>query len=113
MVDEIDIFDPSYLYPSNVKDKKETGSEPRSKYLLQMTNEERRQHYKNESEKRKVTRQVNIIRATDEYIRGLERQVVDTKTYLAVKDLNEDFNDFTTKYRNRDDAKKKDTEKKS
>ncbi len=69
--------------------------------------------YKNESEKRKVTRQVNIIRATDEYIRGLERQVVDTKTYLAVKDLNEDFNDFTTKYRNRDDAKKKDTEKKS
>ena len=49
MVDEIDIFDPSYLYPSNVKDKKETGSEPRSKSLLQMTNEERRQHYKKES----------------------------------------------------------------
>lgn len=113
MVDEIDIFDPSYLYHSNVKDKKGTGSEPRSKSLLQMTNEERRQHYKKESEKGKVKRQVNLIRATDEYIRGLERQVVETKTYLAVKNLDEDFNDFTTKYRNRDNAKKKDTEKKS
>ena len=113
MVDEIDIFDPKYLYPSNVKDKKETGLEAKSKSLLQMTNEERKQYYKNESEKGKVRRQLNLVRATDEYVRGLERQVVDTKTYLAVKNLDEDFNDFTTKYRNRHNAKVKDKEKKS
>jgi len=100
--DDIDIFSPDFLYPANMRERKETKIEkPTPKTLA-----EKRKIYKEEAKKRSIRRKINHIRVTDEYVQSLERQIVDAKTYLAVKNLDSDFNEFTNKFKERQNEKK-------
>jgi hypothetical protein len=100
--DDIDIFSPDLLYPSSMRERKETIIEkPVPKTLA-----EKRKIYQEEAKTRSIKRKINHLRITDDYVRSLERQVVDAKTYLAVKDLNTDFNEFTNKYKEKQNGKK-------
>lgn len=44
-------------------------------------------------------------------MQGLEKEVVEARTYLAVKNLKEDFNEFTNKYKKEPKNEKDDKEK--
>ena len=105
---DINIFDPKYLYPSEVREEK-----PKEKKQHEMTAVERRLHYKKQAQERSDRRKINHIRATDTYVQGLEIEVVEARTYLAVKNLKEDFNEFTNKYKKEPKNEKDDKEKKS
>tara|TARA_R110001599_G_scaffold103784_2_gene264084 strand:+ start:196 stop:525 length:330 start_codon:yes stop_codon:yes gene_type:complete len=104
--DDLDIFDPDLIYPSEVRGDKHKPL-VKEKTLTELNPTERRQLYKDESEKRRINRQLDKLRINDQYVRSLERQVVESKTYLAVKDLNTDFNEFTKKYKELKNDKEK------
>ena len=97
---EIDIFDPKYLYPSEVREEK-----PQTKSEL-------RQQYQKVAKERSDKRKVNHIRATDTYVQSIENELVNARVYLSVKNLKEDFNEFTNKYKVNKNGKEDDKEKK-
>jgi|MDTC01.2.fsa_nt_gb hypothetical protein len=107
-LEEIDIFDPiseeaTTLDPIIVEDTVVGFSEVKRK----LTKAEQRAFRNQQSENRKIVRRVNQIRATDEYVKSLERQLVDHKTFTAVRNLDEDFNNFTKTFKERQNAKDK------
>ena len=108
--DDIDIFGADYLYPASLR-KPSAREEFKRGTILNMSNEDRRQHFKREAEDRKTIRklgtQLHKIKATDSYVESLERQVIATKTYLAIKKPDQDFDDFTNKYKELKDDKAK------
>jgi len=75
-----------------------------------MNPEERRKYYRQKSkesaEQRRIDRAIQRYRAEDSYVKSIERQLVDAKTYLAVKNLDEDFNSFNKQLKERQRAKK-------
>ena len=109
---DIDIFDPIYLYPSETRDKE---PKPRKKLPHEMSAAERRQHYNKKAEEKAIRQRVNLIRATDSYVKSLEEEVVQARTYLSIKNLKEDFNTFNNQYgvkpSEKENSKEKDTKK--
>ena len=105
---DINIFDPKYLYPSEVREEK-----PKQKEQHEMTAVEKRLAYKKKVQERSDKRKINHIRATDSYVQSIESELVQARTYLAVKNLKEDFNEFTNKYKVKKNEKEDDKEKKS
>ena len=104
---DINIFDPKYLYPSEVREEK-----PKEKKQHEMTAVEKRLAYKKKVQERSDKRKINHIRATDSYVQSIESELVQARTYLAVKNLKEDFNKFNKQYGVKND-KENDKEKKS
>ena len=105
---DIDIFDVSQIYPSNVK--RDSTPETPEIDLVKINPEERRKYYRQKSkesaEQRRIDRAIQRYRAEDSYVKSIERQLVDAKTYLAVKNLDEDFNSFNKQLKERQRAKK-------
>lgn len=105
---DINIFDVSQIYPSNVK--RDSTPETPEIDLVKMNAEERRKYYRQKSkesaEQRRIDRAIQRYRAEDSYVKSIERQLVDAKTYLAVKNLDEDFNLFNKQLKERQRAKK-------
>ena len=105
---DINIFDPKYLYPSEVREEK-----PKEKEQHEMTAVEKRLAYKKKVQERSDRRRINHIRATDSYVQSLEKELINARVYLNVKNLKEDFNEFTDKYKAKENDKEDDKEKKS
>jgi|9_EtaG_2_1085328.scaffolds.fasta_scaffold66922_2 hypothetical protein len=105
---DINIFDPKYLYPSEVREEK-----PKEKKQHEMTAVEKRLAYKKKVQERSDNRKINHIRATDSYVQSIENELIQARTYLSVKNLKEDFNEFNNKYGVNKNDKEDDKEKKS
>ena len=112
-LDEIDIFDPNLIYPSETKLKEKEAERKKEKPSLLVSKEDYRKQLRDQADRRRTLRHINNVRATDEYVRSLERQVVDAKTYLTVKNLDNDFEKFNKQIKERANAKVKGTQKKN
>ena len=112
-LDEIDIFDPNLIYPSETKLKEKEAERKKEKPSLLISKEDYRKQLRDQADRRKTLRHINNVRATDEYVKSLERQVVDAKTYLAVKNLDNDFENFNKQIKERANAKVKGAQKKN
>ena len=66
---DINIFDPKYLYPSEVREEK-----PKQKEQHEMTAVEKRLAYKKKVQERSDKRKINHIRATDSYVQSIESE---------------------------------------
>ena len=108
--DDLDIFNPEYIYPSEIRGDR---PKPVEEKKLPLTREEQRKLHKQQAQERSDRRRINHIRATDSYVQSLEKEIVQSRTYLAVKNLKEDFNEFTNKYKKEPKNEKDDKEKKS
>ncbi len=71
-----------------------------SKFIQQKQQQKQlRQQYQKAAKERSDKRKVNHIRATDTYVQSIENELVNARVYLSVKNLKEDFNEFTNKYK--------------
>jgi len=108
--DDLDIFDPELIYPSEIR-----GDRPKQveENKLPLTKAQQRELYKTKAKERSDKRRINHIIATDSYVQSLETELINARVYLNVKNLKEDFNKFTDKYKAKENDKEDDKEKKS
>mgnify|MGYP003127138391 CR=1 FL=1 len=105
MSDPIDIFDPKNWHPAN-KPKKEVESQ-KEKPVHQMNRQEQREYFKQRAEDQRVNRYVNNLSARDVYVRSLEDQLVNLKSFVAFNKLEPAVEDYRKKAKAINDKKKK------
>lgn len=108
--DDLDIFDPELIYPSEIRGDRPKQVEEKK---LPLTKAEQRKLYQAKAKERSDKRRINHIRATDDYVQSLETELINARVYLNVKNLKEDFNKFTDKYKVKENDNEDDKEKKS
>ena len=82
----IDIFDPEHWHPANRPERKKEEPQ-KEKPVHEMSSQEQRAYYKKRSEENRVKRYVNNLSARDVYVKRLEDQLVNLKSFVAFNKL--------------------------
>ena len=101
----IDIFDPENWHPAN-RPKKEVESQ-KEKSVSEMNSKEQRAYYKKRSEENRINRYVNNLSARDIYVKRLEDQLVNLKSFVAFNKLEPAVKDYEQKIKAINDKNKK------
>ena len=101
----IDIFDPDVWHPAN-KPKKEVESQ-KEKSVFEMNSKEQRAYNKQRSEDARINRYVNNLSAKDRYVKTLEDQLVNLKSFVAFNKLEPAVKDYEQKIKAINDKNKK------
>ena len=102
MSDPIDIFDPKHWHPANKADKKEE-----QKPVTEMNSKEQRAYFKQRAEDARINRYVNNLSAKDRYVKTLEDQLVNLKSFVAFNKLEPAVKDYEQKIKAINDKNKK------
>ena len=104
MVDDpLDIFDPKHIYPTqDSAPERDKGK----KSILNMNTKELREHFKQKREEDRVKKHVNNLHARDEYVRRLEDQLVDLKSFVSFNKLEPDLEKYRNKVKQINEKKK-------
>jgi pyridoxine/pyridoxamine 5'-phosphate oxidase len=102
MSDPIDIFDPKHWHPANKADKKEE-----QKPVTEMNSKEQRAYFKQRAEDARINRYVNNLSARDRYVKTLEDQLVNLKSFVAFNKLEPQVKDYEQKIKAINDKNKK------
>ena len=105
MSDPIDIFDPKNWHPAN-KPKKEVESQ-KEKSVTEMNCKEQRAYFKQRAEDARINRYVNNLSAKDRYVKTLEDQLVNLKSFVAFNKLEPAVKDYEQKIKAINDKNKK------
>ena len=104
MVDDInDIFDPEAIYPAG--GKPERKKEPKT--VFEMSKAEQREYFKQKIEDQRTKRFINNLSAKDLYVKKLEDQLVNLKSFVAFNKLENQVEDYEQKVKAIHDKKKK------
>ena len=101
----IDIFDPENWYPAN-SPKKEVESQ-KEKSVSEMNSKEQRAYFKQRAEDARINRYVNNLSAKDRYVKTLEDQLVNLKSFVAFNKLEPAVKDYEQKIKAINDKNKK------
>ena len=101
----IDIFDPKNWPPAN-RPKKEVESQ-KEKSVSEMNSKEQRAYFKQRAEDARVNRYVNNLSAKDRYVKTLEDQLVNLKSFVAFNKLEPQVKDYEQKIKAINDKNKK------
>ena len=102
----IDIFDPEFWHPAN-KPERTKEIQQKEKPVHQMNRKEQREYFKQRAEDQRVNRYVNNLSARDVYVRSLEDQLVNLKSFVAFNKLEPAVEDYRKKAKAINDKKKK------
>ena len=86
--DDLDIFNPEYIYPSEIRGDR---PKPVEEKKLPLTREEQRKLYKQQAQERSDRRRINNIRATDSYGQSWEKELIDAREYGNVNNSKENL----------------------
>ena len=95
----LDIFDPENWHPAN-RPKKE-------KPVHEMSREEQRAYFKQRAEDNRINRYVNNLSARDIYVKKLEDQLVNLKSFVAFNKLDKQVEEYRIKAKAINDKNKK------
>ena len=101
----IDIFDPENWHPAN-RPKKEVESQ-KEKSVSEMNSKEQRAYFKLRAEDARINRYVNNLSARDRYVKTLEDQLVNLKSFVAFNKLEPQVKDYEQKIKAINDKNKK------
>ena len=101
----IDIFDPENWHPAN-RPKREVESK-KEKSVSEMNSKEQRAYFKQRAEDARVNRYVNNLSAKDRYVKTLEDQLVNLKSFVAFNKLEPAVKDYEQKIKAINDKNKK------
>ena len=104
MVDDInDIFDPEAIYPVGGKPERKKEI----KTVFEMSKAEQREYFKQKIEDQRTKRFINNLSARDLYVKKLEDQLVNLKSFVAFNKLENQVEDYEQKVKAIHDKKKK------
>jgi len=101
----IDIFDPENWHPAN-RPKREVESK-KEKSVSEMNSKEQRAYFKQRAEDARVNRYVNNLSARDRYVKTLEDQLVNLKSFVAFNKLEPAVEEYKQKAKAINDKNKK------
>ena len=102
----LDIFDPENWHPANRPARKKEEPQ-KEKPVHEMSSQEQRAYYKKRSEENRVKRYVNNLSARDIYVKRLEDQLVNLKSFVAFNKLEPAVEEYKQRARAINDKNKK------
>ena len=106
MSDPIDIFDPKNWHPANRPARKKEEPQ-KEKPVHEMSSQEQRAYFKQRAEDARINRYVNNLSAKDRYVKTLEDQLVNLKSFVAFNKLEPAVKDYEQKIKAINDKNKK------
>jgi hypothetical protein len=102
----LDIFDPENWHPANRPARKKEEPQ-KEKPVHEMSREEQRAYFKQKAEDNRINRYVNNLSARDIYVKKLEDQLVDLKSFVAFNKLDKQVEEYRIKAKAINDKSKK------
>ena len=102
----LDIFDPENWHPANRPARKKEEPQ-KEKPVHEMSREEQRAYFKQKAEDNRINRYVNNLSARDIYVKKLEDQLVNLKSFVAFNKLEPAVKDYEQKIKAINDKNKK------
>ena len=102
----IDIFDPENWHPANRPARKKEEPQ-KEKPVHEMSREEQRAYFKQKAEDNRINRYVNNLSARDIYVKKLEDQLVNLKSFVAFNKLETAVEEYKQKAKAINDKNKK------
>ena len=102
----LDIFDPENWHPANRPARKKEEPQ-KEKPVHEMSREEQRAYFKQRAEDNRINRYVNNLSARDIYVKKLEDQLVDLKSFVAFNKLEPAVEEYKQKAKAINDKNKK------
>ena len=102
----LDIFDPENWHPANRPARKKEEPQ-KEKPVHEMSREEQRAYFKQRAEDNRINRYVNNLSARDIYVKKLEDQLVNLKSFVAFNKLEPAVKDYEQKIKAINDKNKK------
>ena len=102
----LDIFDPENWHPANRPARKKEEPQ-KEKPVHEMSREEQRAYFKQRAEDNRINRYVNNLSARDIYVKKLEDQLVDLKSFVAFNKLEPAVEEYKQRARAINDKNKK------
>ena len=102
----LDIFDPENWHPANRPARKKEEPQ-KEKPVHEMSREEQRAYFKQRAEDNRINRYVNNLSARDIYVKKLEDQLVNLKSFVAFNKLEPAVEEYKQKAKAINDKNKK------
>ena len=102
----LDIFDPENWHPANRPARKKEEPQ-KEKPVHEMSREEQRAYFKQRAEDNRINRYVNNLSARDIYVKKLEDQLVNLKSFVAFNKLESAVEEYKQKAKAINDKNKK------
>tara|TARA_Y100000401_G_C8190081_1_gene158297 strand:+ start:135 stop:473 length:339 start_codon:yes stop_codon:yes gene_type:complete len=102
----LDIFDPENWHPANRPARKKEEPQ-KEKPVHEMSREEQRAYFKQRAEDNRINRYVNNLSARDIYVKKLEDQLVNLKSFVAFNKLETAVEEYKQKAKAINDKNKK------
>ena len=102
----LDIFDPENWHPANRPARKKEEPQ-KEKPVHEMSREEQRAYFKQKAEDNRINRYVNNLSARDIYVKKLEDQLVNLKSFVAFNKLEPAVEEYKQKAKAINDKNKK------
>ena len=102
----LDIFDPENWHPANRPARKKEEPQ-KEKPVHEMSREEQRAYFKQKAEDNRINRYVNNLSARDIYVKKLEDQLVNLKSFVAFNKLETAVEEYKQKAKAINDKNKK------
>ena len=102
----LDIFDPENWHPANRPARKKEEPQ-KEKPVHEMSREEQRAYFKQRAEDNRINRYVNNLSARDIYVKKLEDQLVNLKSFVAFNKLDKAVEEYKIKAKAINDKNKK------
>ena len=102
----LDIFDPENWHPANRPARKKEEPQ-KEKPVHEMSRQEQRAYFKQRAEDNRINRYVNNLSARDIYVKKLEDQLVDLKSFVAFNKLEPAVEEYKQRARAINDKNKK------
>ena len=102
----LDIFDPENWHPANRPARKKEEPQ-KEKPVHEMSRQEQRAYFKQRAEDNRINRYVNNLSARDIYVKKLEDQLVNLKSFVAFNKLEPAVEEYKQKAKAINDKNKK------